>query len=53
MISRFHLTAEAQQKAHAIEFGRNPTCPVLYEDDEVLAVQQLEGELSRLARRGW
>ena len=47
-----YLTAEAQQKAHAIEFGRNPTRPALYEDDEVLAAQPFIGELYETVMKG-
>ena len=47
-----YLTAEAQQKAHAIEFGRNPTRPALYEDDEVLAAHPFIGELYETVMNG-
>ncbi|WP_445010445.1 ABC transporter substrate-binding protein [Vreelandella stevensii] len=47
-----YLTAEAQQKAHAIEFGRNPTRLALYEDDEVLAAQPFIGELYETVMKG-
>ncbi|MCE8051747.1 ABC transporter substrate-binding protein [Halomonas daqingensis] len=40
-----YLTAEAQQKAHAIRFGMNPTRVTLYQDKEVLEVQPFIGEL--------
>ncbi len=47
-----YLTAEAQQKAHAIEFGRNPTRPALYEDEGVLAAQPFIGELYETVMNG-
>ena len=47
-----YLTAEAQQKAHAIEFGRNPTRPALYEDEDVLAAQPFIGELYETVMNG-
>lgn len=47
-----YLTAEAQQKAHAIEFGRNPTRPALYEDNEVLDAQPFIGELYETVMNG-
>ncbi|MDI5985884.1 ABC transporter substrate-binding protein [Halomonas sp. M4R5S39] len=31
------ITSEAQQKAHAIQMGMNPTIEALYQDEEVLA----------------
>ncbi|QTF92205.1 ABC transporter substrate-binding protein, partial [Halomonas sp. BM-2019] len=40
-----YLTAEAQQKSHALQFGRNPTREALYQDGEVLAAQPFIGEL--------
>ncbi|MCG6659358.1 ABC transporter substrate-binding protein [Halomonas campisalis] len=40
-----YLTAEAKQKAHAIEFGMNPTREALYRDPEVLEAQPFIGEL--------
>ncbi len=47
-----YLTAETQQKAHAIEFGRNPTRPALYEDVDVLAAQPFIGELYETVMKG-
>ncbi|MCE9682532.1 ABC transporter substrate-binding protein [Halomonas alkalisoli] len=40
-----YLTGEAQQKAHAIRFGMNPTREALYQDAEVLEAQPFIGEL--------
>lgn len=47
-----YLTAEAQQKAHAIEFGFNPTRPALYEDDAVLAAHPFIGNLYETVMNG-
>ncbi len=47
-----YLTAEEQQKAHAIEFGRNPTRPVLYENAEVLDAHPFIGELYETVMNG-
>ncbi|WP_030069960.1 ABC transporter substrate-binding protein [Halomonas alkaliantarctica] len=47
-----YLTAEEQQKAHAIEFGRNPTRPVLYENAEVLEAHPFIGELYETVMNG-
>ncbi|MDQ7730777.1 ABC transporter substrate-binding protein [Halomonas sp. SpR8] len=47
-----YLTAEAQQKAHAIEFGFNPTRPALYEDDAVLAAHPFIGDLYETVMNG-
>ena len=47
-----YLTAEAQQKAHAIEFGFNPTRPALYEDDAILAAHPFIGNLYETVMNG-
>ena len=47
-----YLSAAEQQKAHAIMFGRNPTRPALYEDDDVLAAQPFIGELYETVMNG-
>lgn len=39
------MTSEAEQKRRAIEGGYNPTRPLLYEDQEILAAQPFIGEL--------
>ncbi|MDI5892714.1 ABC transporter substrate-binding protein [Halomonas rhizosphaerae] len=47
-----YLTAEAQQKEHAIEIGMNPTIEALYEDEEVLASNPSMGELYETLTNG-
>lgn len=47
-----YLAAEEQQKAHAVEFGRNPTRPMLYENAEVLEAHPFIGELYETVMNG-
>lgn len=47
-----YLSAAEQQKSHAIMYGRNPTRPALYEDDDVLAAQPFIGELYQTVMNG-
>lgn len=47
-----YLSAAEQQQSHAIMYGRNPTRPALYEDDDVLAAQPFIGELYQTVMNG-